>query len=325
MRSMRRVIIDCDPGHDDAVAILLALARTEWQVDAITVVAGNQTLPKTTRNALTVLTVAGRTDLPVYAGCDRPLERELHPAANVHGESGLEGPAGLPEPATAARPQHAVDFLIEYLDQAVEPITLIPTGPLTNVASVLLRRPDLAARLERIILMGGAVAEGNTTPSAEFNVYTDPEAARALFWCGAPITMIGLDVTHRALVPEREFEAIRSWGGPVCEMVADLLVYFARFHRRLYGFDGVPIHDACAVAVALRPEVATTRHLHVDVETSGELTTGRTVVDLWGVTGNRPNADVAVDIDRDAFFTLLFESLRSYAPGGANDPGRRGA
>jgi inosine-uridine nucleoside N-ribohydrolase len=168
------------------------------------------------------------------------------------------------------------------------------------------------------------VAEGNTTPSAEFNIYTDPEAARAVFRCGAPVTMIGLDVTHRALLPEREFGVIRSWGGPVCGMVADLLAYFARFHRRMYGFDGVPIHDACAVAVALQPELVTTRHLHVDVETTGELTTGRTVVDLWGVTGNAPNADVAVDIDREAFFALLFEALKSYAPGGANDPGRGG-
>ncbi|MDP9343869.1 MAG: nucleoside hydrolase [Actinomycetota bacterium] len=317
------VILDCDPGHDDAVAILLALAQTEWRIDAITVVAGNQTLPKTTRNALTVLTVAGRTDVPVYAGCDRPLERELHTAANVHGESGLEGPTDLPEPAVMAKPEHSVDFLIRYLDEATEPVTLIPTGPLTNVSSVLLRRPDLSGKLERIVLMGGAVGEGNTTPSAEFNVYTDPEAARVVFRCGAPVTMIGLDVTHQALVPEREFEIIRSWGGPVCEMVADLLVYFARFHRRLCGFDGVPIHDACAVAVALRPELATTRRLHVDVETTGELTTGRTVVDLWGVTGNPPNADVAVDIDRDGFFALLYEGLRSYAPGGANDPGRR--
>jgi pyrimidine-specific ribonucleoside hydrolase len=323
MPGMRRVILDCDPGHDDAVAILLALARPEWQLDAITVVAGNQTLPKTTRNALTVLTVAGRTDIPVYAGCDRPMERVLHPAVDVHGESGLEGPTNLPEPAVAARPEHAVDFLEGYLDAALEPVTLIPTGPLTNVGSLLSRRPDLATRLERIVLMGGAVGEGNVTPSAEFNIHTDPEAARIVFRCGAPLTMIGLDVTHRALIPQEDFEAIRSWGGPVCAMVADLVTFFAKFYRHMYGFDGVPVHDACAVAAALRPELVPTRHLHVDVETSGELTTGRTVVDLWGVTGRAPNADVAVDIDRDGFFDLLYGSLRTYAPGGKNDPAGR--
>ncbi len=323
MPGMRRVIVDCDPGHDDAVAILLALARPEWRVEAITVVAGNQTLPKTTRNALTVLTVAGRTDVPVYAGCDRPMERELHPAVDVHGESGLEGPANLPDPAVTARPEHAVDFLGAYLDAATEPITLVPTGPLTNVGTLLARRPDLAAKLDRIVLMGGAVGEGNVTPSAEFNIHRDPEAARIVFGCGVPLTMIGLDVTHRALVPETEFDVIRSRGGAVSEMVADLLTYFAKFHRRVYGFDGVPIHDACAVAAALRPELVPTRRLHVDVETGGELTTGRTVVDLWGVTGLPPNADVGTDIDRQGFFDLLYESLRTYAPGGANDPARR--
>ena len=324
MRGMRSVLIDCDPGHDDAVAILLGLSRTEWRVDAITTVAGNQFLPKTTRNALTVLTVAGRTDVPVYAGCQGPMERELHVAESVHGESGLDGPTDLPEPAAQARPEHAVDFLIGYLDAASRPVTLIPTGPLTNVGTMLARRPDLAGKLERIVLMGGAVGEGNVTPSAEFNVWADPEAARIVFRAGAPVTMIGLDVTHRALVPEADFEVIRSWSGPVCELVADLLQYFVRYHRKVYGFDGVPIHDACAVAAALRPEIVATRHLHVDVETAGELTTGRTVVDLWGVTGNPPNADVALEIDREGFFDLLYESLRSYSPGGPNDPTQGG-
>ena len=306
------VVIDCDPGHDDAIAILLALARPEWTVDAITVVAGNQTLDKTVRNTLRVLTVAGRTDVPVYAGRPDPGGHQWAVADAVHGESGLDGPV-LPEPAVGPQDEHAVDFLIQHLETSSEPVGLVPMGPLTNVADVLTRRPDLAGRIDRIVLMGGAINEGNVTPSAEFNIWADPEAARIVFRCGAPVTMIGLEVTHHAILPTEDFELIRSWGGPVCEMAADILSFFLRYHDLIYRFGGVPVHDACAVAAMLRPELVETRRLHVDVETTGELTLGRTVVDVWGVTGREPNVDVGFDIDRQGFLDLLYESLRSYA------------
>lgn len=309
---IRRLVIDCDPGHDDAIAILVALAQPRWRVDGITVVAGNQTLDKTVRNALQVLTVAGRTHVPVYAGMDRPLVRDLVTAEHVHGESGLEGPA-LPEPGVKAQPEHAVDWLARHLREAGAPIDVAAVGPLTNLALVLRREPDLARSIGRLVVMGGAVGEGNITPSAEFNIFVDPEAAAIVFGAGIPLTMVGLDVTHQALLPRAEFAAIRALGGPVPEMVADLLDYFAGFHQQVYAFDGVPIHDACAVAALFEPTLLTTRRLRVDVETRGQFTDGRTVCDLWGVTGRQPNAEVAVGIDRDGFLDLLTASLRRLA------------
>lgn len=305
-------MIDCDPGHDDAIALLLALAQDEWAVDGITVVAGNQTLDKTVRNTLQTLTVAGRSDVPVFAGVDRPMVRDLVTAEHVHGASGLEGPE-LPEPAVAAQPLHAVDWLATHLRGQPEPIDIVATGPLSNIGSLLRRAPDVVDKIRRIVLMGGAITEGNITPSAEFNIYVDPEAAHVVVTSGLPVTMVGLDVTHRAMLPSNRFETIRAMGGPVAEMVAELLHYFAGFHERTYGVDGVPIHDACAVGVLLDPDMVTTRRLRVDVETAGVHTAGRTVVDLWGVTGSEPNVDVCVDIDADRFLGMLMAALERYA------------
>lgn len=305
---MRHIVLDCDPGHDDAIAILMALAAPDVVVDGISVVAGNQTLDKTVRNALTVLTVAGRTDVPVYAGMAQPITRELVTAAHVHGESGLDGPE-LPEPGAEPAAGHAVDWLAAHLDGATDPVDVVATGPLTNLGMVLRRAPHLAGRIRRLVLMGGAVAEGNVTPSAEFNIYVDPEAARIVFEAGMPITMVGLDVTHRAMLYRADIERVRALGGAVAETAAGLLDYVSRFHHRAYGVDGTAVHDACAVGAVLRDDLLSTRCLRVDVETRGELTDGRTVVDLWGVTGREPNAEVALDIDREAFVALLEELL----------------
>jgi inosine-uridine nucleoside N-ribohydrolase len=299
------VLIDCDPGHDDAIALLLALASPEIELLGITTVSGNTTLPNATANALKVLEFAGRTDVPVAAGADRPLLREQFVARYVHGESGLEGPE-LPEPRTRPVAQHAVDFLAERVEGA----TLVPVGPLTNVALLLARYPEV--RPERIVLMGGAIAEGNVTPAAEFNIWADPEAAARVFASGIDLTMIGLDVTHRALVGSAEAERLRA-SGRTGTLVAELLEYYNRFHAETYGFAGSPIHDAVAVAHVLRPGLVETRHRHVAIETQSELCRGRTVVDLWRRTGNPPNAHVGVDIDAAAFVELLLERIASLA------------
>jgi inosine-uridine nucleoside N-ribohydrolase len=301
------ILIDCDPGHDDAIAILLALASPEVEVLGLTTVSGNQTLEKTTANALKVLEFVGRTDIPVAAGADRPLLREQFVAAYVHGESGLEGPE-LPEPTTPTVDEHAVDFLARRILDSVEPVTLVPVGPLTNVALLFARYPKTAARLGRIVLMGGAIAEGNVTPAAEFNIWADPEAAARVFAGGVDLTMIGLDVTHKALVGPAEAERLRSTGR-AGKLVAELLAYFNQFHAKTYGFEGSPIHDAVAVAHVFRPGLVETWHRHVAVETQSELCRGRTVADIWRRTGNESNAHVGVAIDGPAFVELLVERI----------------
>jgi pyrimidine-specific ribonucleoside hydrolase len=297
------ILLDCDPGHDDAIAVLLALASPELEVLGVSTVAGNQTLEKTTANALRVLEFAGRGDVPVAAGSDRPLARELFVADYVHGESGLDGPA-LPEPQGEPVAEHGVDFLAGRILGAERPVTLVAVGPLTNIALLSTRYPEAVARLERIVIMGGAIAEGNVTPAAEFNVYVDPEAAWQVFRSGLPVTMIGLDVTHKALMTGAHAERLRD-SGPTGRMVAELYDFFTEYHRRTYGTEGAPIHDAVAVAQVLRPGIVETVHRHVDVDCESQLCRGRTVVDLWHRTGNEPNADVGVGIDADLFLELL--------------------
>ena len=304
------VLLDCDPGHDDAIALLLALASPELELLGVTTVAGNQTLDKTTSNALRVLELVGRGDVPVAAGAPGPLARDLFIAAYVHGESGLDGPE-LPEARGAPVPQHAVDFLAERILGSAQPVTLIPVGPLTNIALLLARYPEAADNVERIVLMGGAIAEGNVTPAAEFNIYVDPEAAWRVFRSGLPVTMIGLDVTHKALMTDAHAERLRD-AGPVGRVVAELYDFFIEYHRRTYGEEGAPIHDAVAVAQVLRPGIVETLNRHVDVDCESRLCRGRTVVDLWHRTGEEPNADVGVDIDADAFLELLCDRISSY-------------
>jgi inosine-uridine nucleoside N-ribohydrolase len=304
------VLVDCDPGHDDAMALLLALASPELELLGVTTVAGNQTLEKTTANALKVLEFVDRGDVPVAAGAPRPLVREPFVAAYVHGESGLEGPE-LPAPAGTPVGGHAVDFLAARILESERPVTLVPTGPLTNVALLLARYPETGERLERIVLMGGAIAEGNVTPAAEFNVWADPEAAARVFASGLDVTMIGLDVTHRALMTAAHADRLRG-SGRTGRMVAELFDFFHRYHAEAYGFEGSPIHDAVAVAHVFCPDLVETAERHVAVECGSELCRGRTVVDLWRRTANDPNAHVGVDIDGEAFIELLVERLSTF-------------
>jgi inosine-uridine nucleoside N-ribohydrolase len=295
------ILLDCDPGHDDAIALLLALGSDELELRGVTTVAGNQTLEKTTANAIRVLELAGRGDVPVAAGSPRPLFREPFVAAYVHGETGLDGPE-LPPPQAKPSQQHAVDFLAERLQGA----TLVATGPLTNVALLLARYPD--ARPERIVLMGGAIAEGNVTPAAEFNIWADPEAAARVFASGLDVTMVGLDVTHRALVTAAHAEELRG-AGRIGKSVAELLDFYGVFHREVYGFDGSPVHDAVAVAHVIDPTLLEVEHLNVRVDCESALCRGRTVVDVWRRSGLEATANVAVGIDSERFLTLLLERL----------------
>jgi inosine-uridine nucleoside N-ribohydrolase len=284
--------------------LLLALASPEVELLGVTTVHGNQTLDKTTANALRVLELAGRDDVPVAAGADRPLARELFVAAHVHGESGLDGPT-LPAARGAAVGQHAADFIAE---RVVPGTVLIPTGPLTNVALLLERHPEVAANLDEVVLMGGSIAEGNITPAAEFNIWADPEAAVAVFSSGLNLTMIGLDVTHGALLTPDHAERLRT-RGTIGVFVADLVEFFKQYHERTYGWDGAPIHDAVAVAEVVAPGLVTTRLRNVEIETVSELCRGRTVVDLWRRTEREPNARVGVGIDAEGFFRLLEERI----------------
>jgi inosine-uridine nucleoside N-ribohydrolase len=297
------VVLDCDPGHDDAIAILLALASPELDVLGITTVAGNQTIEKTTRNAQIVLALAGRGDVPVARGAAKPLVRDLRTAPNVHGETGLDGPTDLPEPSNSLLQSPAWEFLREQLRPGV---VLVPTGPLTNVATAL----EQDARPERIVWMGGAVGEGNVTPAAEFNAYVDPDAAARVFGADADLTMVGLDVTHKALFTRAHGELLRE-AGRAGRFVAELSDFFQAFHERSYNFDGSPIHDAMAVAHVIDPTLLTTRRANVAVETRSELCDGRTVVDLRGVSGREPNAEVGVDVDADRFLELLVSRIAS--------------
>ena len=297
------ILLDCDPGHDDAIALLLALASPELELLGVTTVAGNQTLEKTTANAIRVLEFVGRGDVPVAAGAERPLVRDPFVAAYVHGDSGLDGPA-LPQPQSKPVDQDAVAFLGDRASGA----TLVATGPLTNVARLLATRPE---RPDRIVLMGGSIAEGNVTPAAEFNIWADPEAADAVFASGLDVTMIGLDVTHKALLTPPYAERLRA-AGDTGRMVAELVDFFAQFHKKTYGFDGAPIHDAVAVAYAFQPELVETVERNVEIETVSDLCRGRTVVDLWRRTENEPNAHVGVGIDAEAFLELLVTLVSSF-------------
>jgi inosine-uridine nucleoside N-ribohydrolase len=304
---MTAVILDCDPGHDDAIALLLALGSPEVQLVGVTTVSGNQTLEKTTANAIRVLDHVDRTDVPVAAGAARPLVRERRTAGEVHGETGLDGP-DLPGPSRAPGPLHAIDWIAQALTAAAGPVTLVPTGPLTNIALLLARYPELGPRIARIVLMGGAIGEGNSTPAAEFNIWVDPEAAHRVFQSGLEVTMVGLDVTHRALMTPAHVERLAP-AGRAGKLVADLYAFYARFHARHYGWEGAPVHDAVAMAHVIDPTLLTTRHCGVRIDTGPEPSRGRTHVDLRGTTGWEPNCHVAVGIDAPRFLELLIARI----------------
>jgi purine nucleosidase len=306
----RRIIIDTDPGQDDAVAILLALGSAELEVAGITAVAGNVPLALTEKNARKICELAGRPDIKVFAGAVRPLMRALVTAEEVHGQTGLNGPQ-LPEPEMTLQDRHAVDFLVETLMREESgSITLCALGPLTNIALALVREPRIAPRIREIVLMGGGFFEGgNVTPAAEFNIHVDPHAADIVFRSGVPIVMMPLDVTHKALTTAKRIDAIRRLGTGVGDAVAAMLEFFERFDEEKYGTDGGPLHDPCVLAYLLRPDLFAGRNCNVTVETASELTMGMTVVDWWGVTNRPANALVMRDIDADGFFELLTQRL----------------
>ncbi|MFN3647463.1 MAG: nucleoside hydrolase [Gemmobacter sp.] len=306
----QKIIIDTDPGQDDAVAILLALASPELELLGITCVAGNVPLARTTRNARVVCELAGRREVPVFAGCDGPMRRPLVTAEHVHGKTGLDG-ADLPDPTMPLQPRHAVEFLIDTL-RAEPPgtVTLVPIGPLTNIATAFERAPDIVSRVQRIVLMGGAYFEvGNITPAAEFNIYVDPEAAEIVFRAGVPLVVVPLDVTHKVLTTPERIDALRALNTPVGAAVAGWTDFFERFDMAKYGSAGAPLHDPCTIAWLLRPELFTGREINVEIETEGRFTTGMTVADWWGVSGRAANALFLGGVDADGFYALLTERL----------------
>ncbi|MDA0722389.1 MAG: nucleoside hydrolase [Proteobacteria bacterium] len=306
----RKIIIDTDPGQDDAVAILLALASPEIDVLGITAVAGNVPLPLTEKNARIVCELAGRPDVRVFAGCDAPLARPLVTAEHVHGKTGLDGPQ-MADPTMPLQDQHAVDFIIQTLrEEPSGTVTLVPVGPLTNIATAFQRAPDIIARVREIVLMGGAYfAVGNITPAAEFNIYVDPEAAKIVFAAGVPLVVMPLDVTHKALTTRARIDAFRAMGTRVGDMVAAWTDFFERFDMAKYGSEGAPLHDPCTIAYLIDPSLFSGRLINVEIETGSELTLGMTVADWWGVTDRPKNALFIGDIDAEGFYALLAERL----------------
>lgn len=310
MSDPRKIIIDTDPGQDDAVAILLALGSPELEVLGITAVAGNVPLALTHINIRKTCELAGRTDIKVYSGAIRPLVRQLVTAENVHGKTGLDGP-DLPEPTMPLQEQYAVDFIVDTLMAEPEKsVTLCVLGPLTNIALAMIREPKIVPRIAEIVLMGGGCFEGgNTTPAAEFNIYVDPRAAKIVFGAGAPITMFPLDVTHKALTKRDRVQKFRDLGTKVGTATAELLDFFERFDVEKYGTDGGPLHDPNVIAWLLKPELYSGRHINVEIETASELTMGMTVADWWGVTDRPKNAFFVRDMDAEGFYNLLLERI----------------
>jgi purine nucleosidase len=306
----RKIIIDTDPGQDDAVAMLLAFASPELEVLGITVVAGNVPLDLTVRNARIVCELAGRSEAKVFAGCAAPSARKLVTAEHVHGPTGLDGPA-MPEPTMPLQDGHAVDYIIETLRaEDAGTVTLCPLGPLTNIATAFKRAPDIVDRVHQIVLMGGAYFEvGNVTPSAEFNIYVDPQAADTVFKSGIDLVVLPLDVTHKALTTAPRVQAFRDLDTKVGRMVAEWTNFFERFDKEKYGSAGAPLHDPCVIAYLLRPELFTGRHVNVIIETQSELTMGMTVADWWGVTDRTPNALFIGELDADGYFDLLTQRI----------------
>lgn len=303
------VILDGDPGHDDAIAWTLAHASGRFDILAVTSCCGNQTIEKTTYNAQRVCTLIG-LNAPIGRGCPHPLVTDPMNAPSVHGESGLDGPA-LPEPAFDVSELGAVELMAKVLRESETPVTIIATGPETNVAALLLSYPELKSKIERISIMGGGIGFGNWTPAAEFNILVDPEAAKVVFTSGIPILMAGLDVTEKALILPEDFARIRDIGGDVCRIVSEWLEFFYKFHRTL-GYEGAPMHDPCAVMALVHPELFTMRPLYVEIETCGEYCKGTTVGDLFGTTGHAPNATCIMDVDRKAFADTLVQMMAFY-------------
>ena len=312
--SRQRIIIDCDPGQDDAVALFLAMASPEeFEILGITAVAGNVPLELTQRNVRLMCDIAGHGDIPVFAGCDRPMVRDLLTAEKVHGKTGVDG-VEIVEPQTPLQEQHAVDFIVETLRAAEdESVTLVPTGPLTNIGTIIDRAPDVLAKIRQLVIMGGAMREGgNYSPSAEFNILVDPHAAAIVFGCGRPITSMGLDVTHQVLSTRARVERIRALGNPVAEATAGMLGFFERHDSKKYGVEGAPLHDPCTIAWLLDPQLFEGKFCNLSVETQSELTMGHTAIDFWHVTDRPHNVNWIYSVDADGFYDLLTDRLARF-------------
>ncbi|MFD2639990.1 nucleoside hydrolase [Piscibacillus salipiscarius] len=307
------IIIDCDPGHDDAIAMILAASNQDLlNIKAITTVGGNVEVEKNTLNALRICDIIGLEQVPVAKGAKRPLVKDIEVAESIHGESGLEGP-NLPDvPTKQIIDTHAVDLILEILHNTDEPITLVATGPLTNIAMVLIKEPELKQKISEIVLMGGGTF-GNWTPAAEFNIYVDAEAADVVFKSGIPICMFGLDVTHQVLATNEEIAKLQNINNNVSEFVVELLHFFTKTYQDVFDFEGAPIHDACTIAYLIDPSIFTFKHVHVDIETKGEHSYGMTAVDRLGVTGKEPNVHFATEANTSKFWTLLEKSVASYS------------
>jgi purine nucleosidase len=307
----RPILIDCDPGQDDAVMLLLAFAsREELDILGVTTVAGNVPLALTERNARLMCELGRRADVKVFAGCSRPMVRQLVTAEEVHGRTGIDG-FEIYDPTHPLQTQHGVDFIVETLMAAADDsITLVPTGPLTNIGAALVKEPRIAAKIHEIVLMGGAMREGgNVTPSAEFNIYVDPHAADVVFRCGRPLVAAGLDLTHQAMSTRERSQAIGGAGNDAGRVVQRMLEFYNRHDVAKYGTDGGPLHDPCTIAYLLRPGLFEGKMVNIEVEIHSELTIGETAVDFWGVTGKAPNANWLHAIDADGFFDLLVERI----------------
>ena len=310
---MKKILIDCDPGQDDAVMLLLAMASRDLEILGVTAVAGNVPLDLTQRNIRIICELAGRTDIPVHAGCRRPMVRPPMTAESVHGPTGIDG-MDVHEPAMPLGTAHGVDFIIDTLRaQADASVTLVPTGPLTNIAMAIVKDPSILSKIERIVMMGGAMREGgNFSPSAEFNILVDPHAAHVVFDCGRPITAIGLDASHQVVTTRPRLEAIEALGTPASAAVHGMLGFFNRHDSLKYGFGGAPLHDPCTIAWLLAPDLFVSKYVNVAVETGSPLTMGHTAVDFWHVSGRDPNCDWVHSVDADGFYTLLTDHLARY-------------
>ncbi len=305
----KKIILDCDPGHDDAIALLLAHGSPEIELLAVTTVAGNQTLEKVTRNALAVATIGNITDVPIAAGAGVPLVRPQIVAADIHGDSGMDGPE-LPEPTVDLDPRHGVDLIIEtIMNHPPGEVTLVPTGPLTNIAMAIQREPEIVHRVAEVVLMGGGYSKGNTTPAAEFNILVDPEAASVVFNADWSVTMVGLDLTHQAVATPDVVERFAQQGTPASQFVVDLLEFFGRMYKKAQDFDAPPVHDACAVARVIDPSVMVVQPAHVVVELAGTYTAGMTVTDFQGRGGVPRRTQVATELDRGKFWNLVVDAV----------------
>ncbi|GAB4074239.1 nucleoside hydrolase [Barrientosiimonas marina] len=306
----KKIIMDGDPGHDDAIAIILAAARPELDIIGITTVSGNADIDNTTRNALKICDLVGLNDVIVSQGASKPLVRLRETAPSIHGDSGLDGP-DLPEPSRSWSHEHGADTISRLAREAAEPVTLLATGPLTNVALALAKTPGIQANINEIVLMGGGTS-GNWTPTAEFNIWADPEAARSVFESGIPITVMGLDITHQALATPEVIKQINSIDNNVAQVVGELLDFFTSTYQETFNFKSAPVHDVLTAAYCVAPELFTMQDVNIAVETKGEFTAGTTAVDLQGVTGRETNAKFGTELDVDGFWTLMINALKTY-------------